>query len=309
MARRLRIQYPGATYHVINRGNYRTDVFGSAGAAKAFVSTLEEACATFGWALHAYVIMRNHFHLAVETPEPNLVDGMHFLQSTYATRFNRFRRESGHLFQGRYRSLLIENAAALTRVVDYLHLNPVRAGIVPVEQADSFRWSSLRRFRRPGRPKWLVAERWLNHLGLADDESGWRDYLARLPDIAARSDSERDQAELCCGWAIGTAGWRQAIAKEHQHLALHPGIAVEEIRELKHARWISALEIALGQLGRSADSLREDRKGAPWKRALASQLRLEVGAPHSWLAEYLSMGSPNSVRAWLNQNKNVQISA
>jgi putative transposase len=70
--------------------------------------------------------MRNHFRLVMETPEPNLVDGMHWLQSTFATRFNRLRGESGHLFQGRHQSLPIENSAALVRVVDYIHLNPVR---------------------------------------------------------------------------------------------------------------------------------------------------------------------------------------
>jgi len=99
MARKLRIQYPGALYHVINRGNYRRALFGSEGAASAFERALAEASSRHGWRVHAHVVMRNHFHLALETPEPNLVDGMHWLQSTYANRFNRFRREQGHLFQ------------------------------------------------------------------------------------------------------------------------------------------------------------------------------------------------------------------
>jgi putative transposase len=127
MARKLRIQYPGAMYHVINRGNYRRDVFESVGAARAFEAALLEACELFGWLLHAHAVMRNHFHLALETPEPNLVEGMHWLQSSFATRFNRFRGENGHLFQGRYKSLLVEDGAALGRVADYIHLNPVRA--------------------------------------------------------------------------------------------------------------------------------------------------------------------------------------
>ena len=115
MARRLRIQFPGAIYHVINRGNYRRDLFLSVGEAQAFLETLREARDLMGWHVHAYVLMRNHYHLAVETPEPNLVEGMHWLQSTWATRFNRFRQERGHLFQGRYQSLLIEDASALAR--------------------------------------------------------------------------------------------------------------------------------------------------------------------------------------------------
>ena len=200
VARRLRIQYPGAIYHVINRGNYRLDVFGSVGAAKAFEEVLDEASGMFSWVVHAYVVMRNHFHLAVETFEPNLVDGMHWLQSTYATRFNRFRTESGHLFQGRYQSLLVEDSAALVRVVDYIHLNPVRAKIVAVENVGSFRWSSLRRFLSQAAPGWLNACRWMGHLGLQSDQDGWREYVRRLAEVAVTSDPTREEEELCRGW-------------------------------------------------------------------------------------------------------------
>jgi putative transposase len=84
VARRLRIQFPGAIYHVINRGNYRRDLFLSAAEAKAFLETVREARDLMGWRVHAYVLMRNHYHLAIETPEPNLVEGMHWLQSTWA---------------------------------------------------------------------------------------------------------------------------------------------------------------------------------------------------------------------------------
>lgn len=143
MARKLRIEYPGALHHVINRGNYRRDLFESVGAAEAFLRTLTEAAGKYGWRLHAYVLMRNHFHIAVETPEPTLGEGMHWLQSTMATRFNRLRGESGHLFQGRYKSLVIEDFASLARVVDYIHLNPVRAKVVLPEQVEGYRWSSL----------------------------------------------------------------------------------------------------------------------------------------------------------------------
>lgn len=311
MARPLRIQYPGATYHVINRGNYRAHIFASVGAAQAFESVLEEACETFGWRVHAYVILRNHFHLALETPEPNLVDGMHWLQSTYGTRFNRYRHESGHLFQGRYQALVIEDAAALSRVVDYIHLNPVRAKMVPVDQIDGFRWSSLGRFRRRDCPKWLVASRWLTQLGLADDADGWRVYVNRLAERLAADDPLQEHQELCCGWTIGTLGWRRALARDHEHLALAPGIAAQEAMDLKHARWAAALELALRAAGRTPEALQQERKGAAWKRDVAAQLRSHVGASHRWLAENLHMGTANSVRAWVNgrQRPNMQISA
>jgi putative transposase len=297
---------------VINRGNYRADLFGTVGTAKSFEQVLAEAAEMFGWVLHAYVLMPNHFHLALETPQPNLVEGMHWVQSTYATRFNRFRGESGHLFQGRYQSLLVEDNAALLRVVDYIHLNPVRAKIVSPEQVATFRWSSLPSFRRASCPMWLSASRWLGQLGLRADANGWLQYVDRLKDRAAVPDNvERDRDELCRGWAIGTSGWRRAIAKEHQHLTLQPGIAAHEARDLRHARWADALEFALREIGETNDSLRHGRKGAEWKRTLASRLRRQVGASHRWLADHLHMGSPNSVRAWVNgrSDRNMHISA
>ena len=104
MAPRLRIQYEGALYHVINRGNFQHDAFQSAGAAKAFVATLGEACERHAWRVHAYVVMRNHYHVARETPLANLVDGMHWLQRKFSSRFLRFRRLRGHVFQGRYQA-------------------------------------------------------------------------------------------------------------------------------------------------------------------------------------------------------------
>lgn len=89
MARKLRIQYPGAMYHVINRGNYRRDLFFNPAEARAFLDTVREAKDRLGWRVHAYALMRNHYHLALETPEPNLAEGMHWLQGTWANRFNR----------------------------------------------------------------------------------------------------------------------------------------------------------------------------------------------------------------------------
>jgi putative transposase len=168
MARRLRIQFPGAIHHVINRGNYRRDLFTTAGVARSFENTLGEASARYGWEIHAFGTMRNHFHLALTTPVPNLGDGMHWLQTSFAVRFNRFRSESGHLFQGRYQSPLIEDASAPVRVVDYIHLNPVRAGVVSASQAAEFRRGSLGRFVHGPRPAWLSPAGWLNEIGLED---------------------------------------------------------------------------------------------------------------------------------------------
>src|SRR5690625_3281078 len=103
--RKNRIEYPGAMYHVLNRGNYRRDLFVLGRSGEAFEKCLFEVAERCGWRLFAYVLMSNHYHLALETPEANLVAGMQWLQSTFANRFNRFRNERGHVFQGRYKAL------------------------------------------------------------------------------------------------------------------------------------------------------------------------------------------------------------
>lgn len=291
-------------YHVINRGNYRRDLFESAGAAQAFEETLEEACVVHGWKLHAHVVMRNHFHLAVETPQANLVEGMHWLQSTFSSRFNRFRRERGHLFQGRYQALLIEDATALVRVVDYIHLNPVRAGIVTVEQLADFRWSSLRRFVRGPRGRIWIAEDITAQRGFEDSPTGWGAYVVYLADLCG---NERAQKELefdgmCRGWAIGTSGWRKTMAKEHAQRALDPGLERKELIEIKHVRFMEYLEQELATIGATPEALRTDRKTSLWKVDLALSLR-QKGVPYRWIAEHLHMGSPDSLRGFVTQRK------
>jgi putative transposase len=298
MARRLRIQFPGATYHIINRGNYRRDLFGTVGAARAFENILGETTIRFGWELHAFGIMRNHFHLAVTTPAPNLGDGMHWLQTTFAVRFNRFRSENGHLFQGRYQSPLVQDAAALVRVVDYIHLNPVNAKIVLPENAADFRWSSLARLVKGPRPKWLTPTTWLQELGLNDTRRDWKNYLEHLNMLAARPDEQQQQDwdELTGGFAIGTMSWKQAIARKYSFRSLELDLPGTESAELKAARWNVALHQALQLQGKSVRDIAPSRKGADWKVSIALALRTKAGAPYRWICDSLAMGSPNSVR-------------
>ena len=185
MARRLRIQYPGARYHVINRGNLQHDVFATCGAKNAFLVALDEAAVQFGWQVHAFVVMRNHYHLARETPEPNLVDGMHWMQSTFATRLTRFHDQHGHVFQGRYKALLVEDAHHLARVCDYIHLNPVRAGVVPADRVGEFQSSSLWHCLQATARDWFQSTELLRSLLLESESEPWRKYLDHLANVAA----------------------------------------------------------------------------------------------------------------------------
>jgi putative transposase len=136
MPRALRIQYPGAIYHVINRGDRREPIFRDDVDRRRFITTLGEVCAKTDWQVHAYVLMPNHFHLVIETPNPNLVAGMKWFLGTYTTRFNHRHKLAGHLFSGRYKALIVDGSGNgyLRTVCDYVHLNPVRADLLRPEQ-------------------------------------------------------------------------------------------------------------------------------------------------------------------------------
>jgi len=317
MARKLRLEYAGATYHVINRGNYRQNVFEAKGAAEAFERCLGETCERFGWVAHAYVIMRNHFHLAVETPEPNLSAGMKYLQGTWANRFNRYRGLVGRPFQGRYKALHVEPGEALAQVANYIHLNPVRAKIVEVAKLGEYRWSSFWWFpKKKKRPAWLCAETVLAEAGgLADTAAGWckyGEYLGFLDEAEPTKRNER-YGKLSRGWALGTAEFRQGLLGELRkrgaqlEQAVPYGETDEARRQLRESVW----EDRLGQLARTAKidlAKLGRRKSDPSKVLLAAALRAETGVSNGWLCDRLGMGTPASVsqfvRRWLMDGAN-----
>lgn len=298
MARRLRIQFPGAIYHVINRGNYRRDLFADAGAAKSFENALGDAAVRFEWTIHAFCVLQNHFHVALMTAAPNLSDGMHWLQATFALRFNRFRSEHGHLFQGRYRSPLVEDPSALVRVVNYIHLNPVRAGIVPADRLTEFRWSSMPRFVKGPRPKWLSPSVWLNELGLADRRNDWSRYAEELRALALDPEEQTRLGfdDMARDWAIGSRGWKEALAREHGHRSLEQDLPRSETHALKEQRWLSALDEELRRHGKDNSAPARAARNAGWKVEIALALRKRVGAPYRWISQALVMGSPVAVR-------------
>jgi putative transposase len=304
MACKLRIQYEGALYHAINRGNYRREIVGSAGAAQAFEAALWEACAMNGWRLHAFVLMRNHYHLALATPRANLVEGMHRLQSTFATRFNRLRQARGHLFQGRDQAVLIEDRSALARVADSIHLNPVRAKLVPAERVAEFRWNSLHLLLRGSRRPALECQDWLEAHGLTDSSRGLQADAKRLVALASDEAEPKRQGldQLSEGWAMGSAGWRRTPAKDNADRALAPGLEAGERRDLKEARWTEVLEQGLTRQRQSRATAAAGHGSEPWKLTIAQALR-QAGAPYVWIAAQLHMGKPGTVRVYLHNAK------
>src|ERR1041385_4656472 len=126
MPRKIRVEFPDATYHVMSRGDRREDIFPSDVDRHDFMRTLGEACQKTGFQVHAYCLMSNHFHLVVQTPEANLVEGMRWLLSTYTLRLNHRHKLFGHVFSGRYKAVLVDGSEGdyLQTACDYVHLNP-----------------------------------------------------------------------------------------------------------------------------------------------------------------------------------------
>ncbi len=142
MSRPLRIEYAGAVYHVTSRGNEKKPVFRSDTDRLNFLNTLQHVNRRYNWICHAYCLMTNHYHLLVETPDGNLSLGMRQLNGVYTQLFNKLHGRTGHLFQGRYKAILIQKDSHLLEVCRYVVLNPARAKMV--EQPEDYAWSSYR---------------------------------------------------------------------------------------------------------------------------------------------------------------------
>ena len=294
MARKLRLEFPGAIYHVINRGNYREFVFRSFGAQQAFETCLFQACERSGWLLHAFVVMGNHYHLAVETPQGNLVAGMHWLQATYANRFNRLRGEHGHLFQGRYQGLLVEEGERLGTLCHYIHLNPARAGIVPESRLVEHRHSSYWYLHHPRqRPDFLRVETALREAGqLADTPAGRRSYASYLAWQLAAGTAGRSAAyvSMSRGWALGSKEFKRTLLQDHAVAEEIRAWERDGARQVRAEKWQQALEGFLRQV--PPEEMADARGSAPWQVRIAAAMKASTDANNRWLATQLKVGSP-----------------
>ena len=297
MARKLRIEYEGAIYHLINRGDRREEIFLEDDDRRLFLKTLGEACQKTDWRIHAYCLMSNHFHVVVETPKANLCAGMGWFLGTYTTRFNRRHQLYGHLFSGRYKSLAVDGSGDgyLKSVCDYVHLNPVRAKLLGVEQPlKSYPWSSYVEYlKKPRqRPQWLCVERLLGEWKIrADNAAGRRQFEEGLEERKGQEHclESEDWKALRGGWCFGDKSFREELLEliGQRQTEQHYG---EEVREsgLEKAERI-AREL-IKKAGWTETDLRKHRKGDKLKVQIAAQLRMETTATWKWLAKRFQMG-------------------
>ena len=304
MPRKQRVEFAGAVYHIISRGNYRKDLFTDVKTTEAFEKALLETVHRCEWKLYAYVIMSNHYHLAVETPMPNLVAGMKWLQGTFATRFNRFHGERGHVFQGRYKSLVVEPNRSLLGLIDYIHLNPVRAGICDVETLKEHRFSSYFHYLKKARPHGLDRAAILSFLDLPDNLRGMRKYQQHLALCEEGDTRKRDDLyrNYCRGWFIGSKKAKKELAEELVNQEPNVDWEGVDLKALNEEKWERLVSAEMKRLKKSESDLAQDLKGAPWKIEIAKLLRKQTPANNVWIARRLHMGHPNRVSSAVNRD-------
>ena len=300
MARQLRIEYPGAIYHVMNRGDRKDPIFLDDGDVHDFIKTLAEACQKTGFEVHAYCLMKNHFHLVVETPAGNLVAGMRWLLSTYSNRFNHRHELCGHVFGGRYKALVVEASGSgyLRTVCDYTHLNPARAKVLePGSRLLEYPWSSFGAYLTEPRhrPKWLRVDRLLGEHGITRDTAGGRREFERRMETRRREEGDPDQWKgMRRGWCVGSQEFKRGLLERlHGHLdSSHAG---KMTREANQARAEAIIATELRTLGWKESDLARGAKVNPGKLAMAARLRQETTLTIEQIASRLHMGSRKSV--------------
>jgi hypothetical protein len=250
--------------------------------------------------------MINHFHSATLTPQANLASGMQWWQSTFAKRFNNYRQEHGHLFQGRYKGILVDPETRLGPLCDYIHLNPVKAKVVTIDELPNYPWTSIYWMAHPNRrPTWYDPRPALAHAGnLPDTPDGRRKYLEYLRWLAGDNEAQKklrfDLMER--GWAMGSPEFLQDLVTRNSHAVDRSLEGEDDTRIALHAAWTKQVQVFLGSMGKNVDDAAKARKSEPWKLAIAAAMKTTSTATNRWLAAYLRMGTlheaSRNVSAW-----------
>jgi putative transposase len=279
----------------LSRGDRREDIVFDDEDRKRFVETLGEAATRANWQVHAFCLMRNHFHLVIETPQPTLVRGMQWMLGTYTARFNARHRLCGHLFSGRYKSIVVDEAqdGYLRRVCDYTHLNPVRAKIVGEQDAlESYAWSSYPLYLWPARkqPKWLRVDRVLGEHGIPRNGArGRREFSGRMETLRSQDDEEFRRL-LRRGWRLGPRDFLERL-EQRMTGPLSDNHDPEQVAETMQARVARLLAQELKRCKITPEELCRLPKSHPLKIRFAEKLHRETPMTLRWIATALYMGS------------------
>jgi putative transposase len=294
MARPLRIEHPGAIWHVTSRGNARQDIALDDIDRVRFIATLGCVAPTMRWRLHAWVLMSNHHHLLVETPDANLARGMRQLNGIYSQAFNRRHERVGHLFQGRYKGILVEREGHLLELVRYVVLNPVRAGMVrtPAEH----RWSSYAEtagFREAA--DWLEVDWTLSQFGSRRDEARrrFREFVSE-----GRSQAYRPWEELRGRVWLGSKRFVELLGERSRDATLSPEVPRAQ-RSIRRRPDLEAVKIEVRRAFGAGEAHMVSGSGHPARKAFALLARRVADALQAEIAQPLGL-APRSVSSLLH---------
>ena len=297
MPRKARLEYEGAIYHVMSRGDRREAIYLDDKDRERFLETLEEMCQKTGAVIYSYVLMGNHYHLLLGTPLGNLVAAMTWLQSTYTARFNARHRQCGHVFAGRYKAIPVqEDIPEYALVVsDYIHLNPARAKMLGEGALREYRWSSfpaLSGFRCL--PEWVDGKsllgwhRW--DIGNRKERRAYWRYLENRAKECPEGDVE-ELKELRRGWFLGEESFRemlQEIVEKTTGGKKRQSFSGEELGGKDEAE--AERLLARGMETLELEDVQKLAKNDIRKQALTWLIKSRAVVGHEWVAEKLGMG-------------------
>ena len=303
MARALRIEYPGARYHVMCRGNQGKSIFVTDQDAALFIRTLGEACKRDGVIVHTWCLMSNHYHILLETPAGNLVDTMKWLQGTFTQRYNAQHQLWGHLFQGRYKAKVIDDSdpSYFRKVSEYIHLNPAVAKLVPAGKLAKYAWSSYSCYlTTPSkRPEWLDVKSVFSASGISGDTAASRRAYGSYMDIKhrellAKDDDVRmkESSEMERGWVHGDKEFRKGLIEELRKRGADMSSLLDKSQKEDMAEDAAEAIIlcCLKYFGIKKAELTKLPKSDKRKQLIAGLLRYNYPVRVQWVSDKLCMG-------------------
>lgn len=284
MARPLRVEFPGATYHVMNRGLERRRTFLEQADYQRFLGLLKEVHNRWQVEIFAYCCMRNHFHLLLQTPRGNLSRVMRHVGGLYTQQFNRARGRDGPLFRGRYKAIVVDTDAYLLKLVRYIHFNPVEVGLV--DDAGAYPWSSHHLYRLRSGPRWLTRNKVLAHF---DSFQEFERFVAQGNDASLTAFYSRKR------WSpfLGDREFVARVMKQAKFSSEHP-----RAQKTPQFPTIDAvLEFICDKMGVSADTVLNGGRG---KQNLPRNLAVYIasrtaGFPHRDIRRFFHLGSDSAV--------------
>jgi REP element-mobilizing transposase RayT len=286
----------------MSRGDHYEDIFRDDLDREVFLKTLGQSCQSSGWVVHSFVLMRNHYHLLIETQRPTLVKGMQYLNATYTQRYNSRHRLRGHLFQGRYKALLVdgENENYFLTVSDYIHLNPVRIKKASnLEQLLKDPWNSAGWLagNRKGRPEWLRWERIYEEFNFTKFiRKAQRHYRRHLKSRIETVGEEQGWGKIRRGWIYGSDDFVTRmkdrlvdLVEGSRNVERWRGEPVDEAEKHRAER---LLQQGAQKMGYPSGSRVQGKD----RYLLAHWLRCQTAIKHEWLAEKLGLETPAGMR-------------